>query len=162
MRVEVLGTIYIYISVAFSPQANCTEWPTATGRLILVPYFVGVAWSARLVPTAVNLGFLDRSRYFFFQVAPHLSSRGWVDPVPDPLLLRKSDSAGNRTRDHWVWSQELLTTEVAQHIYIYIARYISERLFTENHWVSGHCPSSGCTAFRKLDLFPSSGEGRET
>jgi hypothetical protein len=22
-----------------------------------------------------------------------------VDPVPDPLLLRKSDSAGNRTRD---------------------------------------------------------------
>jgi hypothetical protein len=32
----------------------------------------------------------------------HLSSRGWVDPVPDPLLLRKSGSAGNRTRDLWV------------------------------------------------------------
>jgi hypothetical protein len=31
------------------------------------------------------LGFLDRSRYFFFQVAPQLYSRGWVDPVPDPL-----------------------------------------------------------------------------
>jgi len=28
-----------------------------------------------------------------------LTSRGWVDPVPDPLLLRKSGSAGNRTRD---------------------------------------------------------------
>jgi hypothetical protein len=27
-----------------------------------------------------------------------LYSRGWVDPVPDPLLLRKSGSAGNRTR----------------------------------------------------------------
>jgi hypothetical protein len=27
-----------------------------------------------------------------------LYSRGWVDPVPDPLLLRKSSSAGNRTR----------------------------------------------------------------
>jgi hypothetical protein len=25
-----------------------------------------------------------------------------VDPVPDPLLLRKSGSAGNRTRDHIV------------------------------------------------------------
>jgi hypothetical protein len=24
-------------------------------------------------PTVVNLSFLDRSRYFFFQVAPHLS-----------------------------------------------------------------------------------------
>jgi hypothetical protein len=44
------------------------------------------------------LGFLDRSRYFFFQVAPQLYSRGWVDPVPDPLRLRKSGSAGNRTR----------------------------------------------------------------
>jgi hypothetical protein len=34
-----------------------------------------------------NLGFLDRSRYFF-QVAPQLYSRGWVDPVPDPQLRR--------------------------------------------------------------------------
>jgi hypothetical protein len=44
------------------------------------------------------LGFLDRDRYFFFQVAPQLYSRGWVDPVPNPLLLRKSSSAGNQTR----------------------------------------------------------------
>jgi hypothetical protein len=39
------------------------------------------------------LCFLDRSRYFFFQVAPQLYSRGWVDPVPDALLLRKFGSA---------------------------------------------------------------------
>jgi hypothetical protein len=44
------------------------------------------------------LDFLDRSRYFFFQAAPQLYSRGWVDPVWNPLLLRKSGSAGNRTR----------------------------------------------------------------
>jgi hypothetical protein len=45
------------------------------------------------------LDFLDRSRYFFFQVAPQLYySRGWLDPISDPLLLRKSDSAENRTR----------------------------------------------------------------
>jgi hypothetical protein len=43
------------------------------------------------------LGFLDRSRYFLFQVAPQLYSRGWVHPVPDPLLLRKSGKAENRT-----------------------------------------------------------------
>jgi hypothetical protein len=30
----------------------------------------------------------------FLQVAPQLSSRGLVDPVPDALLLRKSGSAG--------------------------------------------------------------------
>jgi hypothetical protein len=49
-------------------------------------------------PYGRTLGFLDRSRCFFFQVAPQLYSRGWVDPVPDPLLLRKSGSAANRTR----------------------------------------------------------------
>jgi hypothetical protein len=44
-----------------------------------------VAWSAQRIPTAVNLGFLDRSRYFSIQVAPQLSSRGRVDPVPENL-----------------------------------------------------------------------------
>jgi hypothetical protein len=50
--------------------------------------------------------FQTRSRYFSIQVAPRLYSRGWVDPVPDPLLLRKSCSVGNRTRDLWICSQE--------------------------------------------------------
>jgi hypothetical protein len=68
--------------------------------------------SAKLVPTFADrwchmvivtdpygriLGFLDRSRYFFFQVAPQLFSR-LSGPVPDPLLLRKSGSAGSQTR----------------------------------------------------------------
>jgi hypothetical protein len=44
------------------------------------------------------LSFLDRSRYFFFQIPHQLYSRGLVDPVPDPLLLRKSGGAGNQTR----------------------------------------------------------------
>jgi hypothetical protein len=48
-------------------------------------------------PYGCILGFLDRSRYFFFQVAPQLYSRGCADPVPD-LLLRKSGNAGNRKR----------------------------------------------------------------
>jgi hypothetical protein len=43
------------------------------------------------------LGFLDWSCYFFFQVAPQLYSQGRVDPVPDPLILEKSGSAGNGT-----------------------------------------------------------------
>jgi hypothetical protein len=69
--------------------------------------------SAKLVPAledrgcwAVNLGFLDRSRYFL-EIAPQLSSRGLVDPVPGPLLLRNSGSTGNRTRDLWICSQAL-------------------------------------------------------
>jgi hypothetical protein len=35
-----------------------------------------VAWSVQQIPTAINLDFLDRSRYFSIQVAPQLSSRG--------------------------------------------------------------------------------------
>jgi hypothetical protein len=69
--------------------------------------YKGMGWSVQLVSTFVNLSFLDRSRYYFFQVAPHLSSRGRLDPVPEPLLLRKSGSAGNRTRDLWVYSLKL-------------------------------------------------------
>jgi hypothetical protein len=45
-----------------------------------------------------NTDFPDRSRYCFLQVAPQLYLRGWVDPVPDPLLVSKSGSAENRTR----------------------------------------------------------------
>jgi hypothetical protein len=69
--------------------------------------------SAKLVPTSVDrgchvvrvtdpygriLGFLDRRSYLFFRAAPQLWSWGWVNPVPDPVLLRKSGSTGNRTR----------------------------------------------------------------
>jgi hypothetical protein len=50
--------------------------------------------------------FVDRSSCCFFQVVPLLYSRGWVDSVPDPLLLRKCGSAGNRTRDLWICNQE--------------------------------------------------------
>jgi hypothetical protein len=68
--------------------------------------------SAKLLPTFADRGchvvsmtdphshilaFLDQSRYLFSQVAPRLYSQGWVDSDPDPLLLRKSGSAGNRT-----------------------------------------------------------------
>jgi hypothetical protein len=40
------------------------------------------------------LDFLDRSRYYFFQVAPQLYSRGWVDPFPDPLFSENLVPAG--------------------------------------------------------------------
>jgi hypothetical protein len=85
-----------------SPQEKYTDSATATCLRHLVPTFVARGLSRGQLGgslTVVNLSFLDRSRYFFFQIVPHLSSRGRVDPVPDPLLLRKSGGAGNRTRD---------------------------------------------------------------
>jgi hypothetical protein len=85
-----------------------TERPPLVGEVSAkLSRVQSVAWSGQRIPMAVILGFLDRSRYFFIQVAPQLSSRGWVDPVPDPLLLRKSGRVGNRTRDLWICSQKL-------------------------------------------------------
>jgi hypothetical protein len=62
-----------------------TELPPLVGEVSANCLQVeGVAWPAQWIPTAVNLGFLYRSRYFFIQIAPQLSSRGWVDTVPEP------------------------------------------------------------------------------
>jgi hypothetical protein len=77
---------------------------------------------AKLVPTFADRGcrvvsttdphgrildFLDRSCYYFFRVAPQFYWRGWVNPVSDTLLLRKSGSTENLTRDPCICSQEL-------------------------------------------------------
>jgi hypothetical protein len=57
----------------------------------------------------------------FLSNSSSLCSRGWVDPVPDPLLLRKSGSAGSRTRNLWICSQELWPLDHrGRHIYSYI------------------------------------------
>jgi hypothetical protein len=43
----------------------------------------------------------------FLPSSSSVDLRGWVDPVPDLLLLRKSASAGNQSRELWICSQEL-------------------------------------------------------
>jgi hypothetical protein len=56
--------------MTLSPQANYTDWVTATCRRNLVLTFVdrGVSIGQRGgSPTAVNLSFLDRSRHFSFK-----------------------------------------------------------------------------------------------
>ena len=60
-----------------SPRADYTDRAAAAGRRISANFcgYRGVTWSAQRVPTAV-LCFIDRSRYFFIQVAPQLTSRG--------------------------------------------------------------------------------------
>jgi hypothetical protein len=102
-------SIGCYGMASFWPSVNNNSasklcWPSdRLSSAKLMPIFAGrrVLHSQRgRSPTlySLNLGFLDRSHCFFFQVAPQLYSRSWVVPVPNPLLLRKSGSAGNRTR----------------------------------------------------------------
>jgi hypothetical protein len=57
-------------------------------------------------PHVCILGFLDRSHYCFFQVAPQLYSRGWMGSFSDPLLLKnllapgiKAGTSGSVTRN---------------------------------------------------------------
>jgi hypothetical protein len=72
---------------------NLTPWPESASELYRLSES---RLSAKPVPTFVDrgchvvsvtdsygriLGFLDRSRNFFFQIDPQLYSRGWVDPV---------------------------------------------------------------------------------
>jgi hypothetical protein len=52
--------------VTLIPQTNSTDWATVTCQRNLVPTFVdrgGVACSARRIPTAVNLSFLDQNAH---------------------------------------------------------------------------------------------------
>jgi hypothetical protein len=48
-------------------------------------------------PHGRNLYFLDWSRCFFFQVAPQLYSRDWVDLVPDPLVTKRQHATARRS-----------------------------------------------------------------
>ena len=49
----------------------------------------GDLWLAKCLSLNLNFSFLKRIRYFWYQVATQLSSRSWVDPVPDPILPEK-------------------------------------------------------------------------
>jgi hypothetical protein len=51
--------------------------------------------------------FIRMEPLLFIEVVLQLSSRGSVNPVPDPLLLIKCGSIGNRTWDLWICSQAL-------------------------------------------------------
>jgi hypothetical protein len=71
-------------------------------------------------PSDRNLGFLDRSRHFFFQVAPQLYSQAWVDPFQTHYFSENvvaqgiAGTSGSVTRnpDHY-------TTEVYLYILIF-------------------------------------------
>jgi hypothetical protein len=93
--------LYNYIKKfrGLSPQSDYTDRANSLAAKLMPTLADGRCHVVSVKdPYGHILGFLDRSPYFFLQVASQLYSRGWVDPVPDPLLLRKCGSAGNRTR----------------------------------------------------------------
>jgi hypothetical protein len=100
-------TLTIYNSSLYSTIQLKTPWPESASELY---WPSDRRMSAKWLPTFADkechvvsltdpriLDFLDRSRYFFYQVAPQLYSRGKVVPVPDALIFFLC-SAGNGTR----------------------------------------------------------------
>jgi hypothetical protein len=78
-------------SVALVHQRTIpTERPPLVGEVVSTS-----ADRCRMVRATDHHG---RNRYYFFQAAPQLYSRGWVGPIPEPPLLRTCGSASNRTR----------------------------------------------------------------
>jgi hypothetical protein len=79
-------------SMPLSQHANYTNSATATCQRNLVQPIVDRRVSRGQCggsPTVVNLSFIDRSRYFFFQVAPHISSKGLSGPRFRPTATQK-------------------------------------------------------------------------
>ena len=115
-----MASISLHFWITEAVYALLTPWPKSASELYRQS---GRRRSVKLVPTFVDRGvsrvqrngsprplisvFWTGAATFFIQVAPQLTSRGWVDPFPEPLLLRKSGSAGNRTRDLCICSQKL-------------------------------------------------------
>jgi hypothetical protein len=107
----------LYKAMITNKQTNSVAWVRERTIPTERPPLIGEV-SADICGSSVSHGqrdgslgsifnFLDRSHYYFFQAAPQLYSRGWVDSVPEQLLLGNSCSAGKRTRDLWICSQEL-------------------------------------------------------
>jgi hypothetical protein len=106
------GNSWQYGPLQVASRCPQTELPLMSARL--VPAFAdrGCQVVGVTDPYGSILAFLDRNRYFLFQVALQLYSRGWVNPVPGPLFLRKFGSAGNRTRDLLLPCQNCVRTQV--------------------------------------------------
>jgi hypothetical protein len=72
-RLEIISSLPIIFSTVCFFTANKTNIVTFSADFL---WAEDVEQSEHRIPLAVNLSFQDWSRYFFFQVAPQLSSQG--------------------------------------------------------------------------------------
>jgi hypothetical protein len=75
----------------FTEATIATERPASAVEFLCQLLWIEVVLRGQRsrTPTAVNLSFLDRSRYFFIQVALHLSSQGLNGPRSVPTATQK-------------------------------------------------------------------------
>jgi hypothetical protein len=75
--------LYVYINTPWREFPTELYRPNRRLSAKIVPAFADRGWHVVSVtdPYGRILEILGGRRYFFFQVAPKLYSRGWVDPV---------------------------------------------------------------------------------
>ena len=71
----------------------------------------GALWLAKRLSLNFNFSFLNRISLLLNQVATQLSTRGWVDPVPDPILPEKFLGYSRESNPGPLgWQSDMLTT----------------------------------------------------
>ena len=93
-------------SVALQLQRVKTDWSGCCQMAVQ-----GNLWLAKHYPSTLISVFLTGFRYFSYQIATQLSSRGWVDPVPDPILPEKFLGYSRESNPGPLgWQSDMLTT----------------------------------------------------
>ena len=68
-------------------------------------------WLGKRYPSILISVLLTGFRYFSYKAATQLASRGWVDPVPDPILLEKFLVYSRESNPGPLgWQSDVLTT----------------------------------------------------
>ena len=73
----------------------------------------GALWLAKRLSLNLNFSFLNRISLLLIQVATQLSSRDWMDPVPDPILPEKFLGYNRESNPGPLgWQSDVLTTRL--------------------------------------------------
>ena len=93
-------------SVALQHRRVKTDRQVVTTRW----QYKGALWLAMRLSLNLNFSFLNRILLLLIQVPTQLSSRGWVDPVPDPILPEKFLGYSRESNPrHLGWQSDMLT-----------------------------------------------------
>ena len=101
----------------------------------------GALWLAKRYPSTLISVFLTGFRYFSYHAATQLASRGWVDPVTDPILLEKILRYRRESNPGPLgWQSDVLTTILNRWSVIVIAELILQA-FRHFTYITAHSPT---------------------
>ena len=92
--------------VALQPRRAKTDWSSCCQVTVQ-----GALWLAKRLSLNLHFSFLNPISLLLIQVATKLSSQGWVDPVPDPILPEKFPGYSRESNPGPLgWQSDVLST----------------------------------------------------